>query len=120
MKAQILTLLSLTLLSSIALADSTMQKPVTRIDFNKMIDEGQSRESELQKSVSHKVAKKALVKRIKSDKIKVLDFIDVEMNLGENRPVVDRRFNSIGAAKIVQVDQLKVQVLPKNGARKGS
>ena len=94
----------ITMMSSFAFADPSAQKPVTRIDFNKMIDEGNTNKNQLQKTVDEDIAKQPVVgNRIQEDKAKVLDFIDVEIGLSEQRPVVDRRFNSVGEPRIAKV-----------------
>lgn len=78
-------------------------KTATRIDFNKMIDENNVHRNELQQTLSTDVAKEP---RRKMDRNKVIDFIDVEVGVGETPAVSDRRFDSVGAPTPVEVDAL--------------
>ena len=91
------------LLSAGAFAEPAMQKTATRIDFNKMIDENNINQRDLQASVTNKMDKTepaASESVVKDDKKKVLDLIDVEIGVGQDRPVVDRRFNSVGEPRV--------------------
>ena len=98
MKASV-TILSLAL-ATMSLAshadNSSVTKSQTHIDFNKMIDDNNSDQSDLQKTIDQKNAANAPAdqdKTVTDDKKKVLDFVDVEVGVGQDRPVVDRRFN---------------------------
>lgn len=97
-KFQMLALVMAAVFSSTVFADS---KPVTRIDFNKMIDENNMKKSELQNDeipVANARAPK------KDDKGKVIDFIDVEIGVGQTPTLTDRRFDSVGAPKVVDIE----------------
>lgn len=112
------------LITSSAFADSLIQKPVTRIDFNKMIDENDNSKMDLEKSVNTQMADIPVTNndRVTDDKSSVMDFVDVEIGLGEDRPVVDRpvvdrRYNSVGEPRIAT--EFNVQMVA-NKTDKGS
>ncbi len=88
--------------TSVFAVEPVAPKPVTRIDFNKMIDQNNGDKSDLQKSVDVGMDKSAdnSAVNVQEDKNKVLDFIDVEVGMGPQRPIVDRRFNSTDAPRI--------------------
>jgi hypothetical protein len=97
MKTQFKILASLiaSLACSTAFADLP-QKSATRIDFNNMIDSNNTDKQQLQKTVSNKMATEEDASSV-ADQKKVLDLVDVEVGVGEDRPVVvDRRYNSVG------------------------
>lgn len=123
MNAQVkIATLILSLVGSVTvMADQAPSKQATRIDFNKMIDENNSQKAELQKDMGAR-AESAAAARSDSDKKRVSDFVDVEVGWGKNRPVVDRRFNSVGKARVVKVGQtdVNVRLISKKKANKGS
>lgn len=76
------------------------KKAATRIDFNNMIDSNNVDKQQLQKTVTNKMAEEPETAS-NADHKKVLDLVDVEVGVGEDRPVVmDRRYNSVGDAVI--------------------
>ncbi len=83
-----------------AFAETTPKKENLRIDFNKMIEDNSGKQNELEKGVTNKVDKQGQSSPLASDKQKVVDLIDVEVNLNKERPLVDRRFNSFGEPHI--------------------
>jgi hypothetical protein len=101
-QTQMIGLVVAMLLVPSAFAEETAaKKAVTRIDFNKMIDANSSDKNDLEKSVNDKVAVKGKpVAKTNTDKNAVIDFVDEEMNMAKERPIVDRRFNSVGAPRI--------------------
>ena len=111
--SKMITLVLFVMSSAIAMAEQAPSKQATRIDFNKMIDENNSQKAELQKDLGNRGEAKAASSA--ADKKRVSDFVDVEVGWGKNRPVVDRRFNSVGKPRVVQVGQgdMTVQLLPK-------
>lgn len=92
---QIIVLVIAAVMGSTVFADG---KPITRIDFNKMIDENNMKKKELHQEMGEIETAK------KSDRDETIDFIDVEIGVGQSPSVVDRRFDSIGAAQVVDVD----------------
>lgn len=101
------------LISSGAFADSIMKKPTTRIDFNKMIDENNNDKSDLQKSVATTSDQDA-EQAASTEQQKVMDFVDVEVGMGQARPVVDRRFNSVGEAKVEKRFSVSAEEMNEN------
>jgi hypothetical protein len=110
MKAQLkmITLITILFAGSSVLAESVVSKPATRIDFNKMIEENNVKRNDLQQDINRDASTaQAPTKRAnakKDDKSKTIDFIDVEIGVGQTPSVVDRRFDSISDAQIVDVD----------------
>jgi len=99
MKAQnkIVTAILILFTSSIASAAVT-EKPATRINFNKMIDESKLEKIAAETKLNDKLDQvpEAPAPTAKSrDKSKVIKFVDVEVGVGKERPVVDRRVNSL-------------------------
>jgi hypothetical protein len=91
-----------------AQADDSIRKPLTRIDFNKMIDESNTDKEQLHNQIPSAPEEDSTAAAVKkNDKAKVMDFVDVEIGVGEDRPVVDRRFNSVGEAKVVDIEKLQ-------------
>jgi hypothetical protein len=113
MKAVIV--MSLAMLGTSAMADMAVKKEATRIDFNKMIDENNSQRADLQKDIANKDAQKTDAQETESDKKKVYDFVDMEVSAGKARPVVDRRFNSVGQPRVVEISrgEMSVQLISK-------
>ncbi len=100
MKAQmkIASLLVLTLIGSSAFAGASDLKTSTRIDFNKMINDNNNTRTTLHKDIDKQASQAVLNGDSEAERAKVIDFVDVEVGWGESAPVVDRRFDSIGAA----------------------
>jgi hypothetical protein len=98
------------------------QKAATRIDFNNMIDSNNSDKQQLEKTVSNKMAVEPEDSASVADQKKVLDLVDVEVGVGEDRPVVvDRRYNSVGEAVIDKsFSNVQVQLVDKKATGKGS
>ena len=96
MKAQlhIFSLIGLILVGSVASAEVHTQKPATRIDFNRMINENNNTKTELSKELAGEVARKS---GHEIERAEVIDFVDVEVRVGaEEAPMmVDRRVNSV-------------------------
>jgi hypothetical protein len=87
-------------LGSTAFADMT-SKPQTRIDFNKLIDESNANKNDLYKDMAQNRKTKSQAE--KKDKDEVIDFIDVEVGIGQSPNLVDRRYDSVGEARTVEV-----------------
>lgn len=80
-------------------ADS-LRKESLHVDFNKMIDENNHEKTKLQDQSSNQEAKK-------KHKRKTIDFKDVEVGWGDDSaPLVDRRFDSVGAPRIVDLNTM--------------
>jgi hypothetical protein len=98
-----MSLVVLAMVAGPALAEVSETKPVTKIDFNGMIDANNQTRTEIKKNIDESSAEdEALQER--ADKTKVIDFVDLEvgMDLNEDgapvvqqRPVGDRRYNSV-------------------------
>lgn len=78
-------------------------KQATRIDFNKMIDENNVHRNELQDGLKNASTQEP---QRKMDRSKVIDFIDVEVGVGQTPAVSDRRFDSVGEPTVVQIEPL--------------
>lgn len=78
-------------------ADVNLSKSSLNVDFNKMIEEGAHNRAEIQKHIDAQIAVSD-EEDLDSEKSRVLDFVDVEVGIGEAAPgvVVDRRFDSVG------------------------
>jgi hypothetical protein len=94
-----------------AFASDLPQKSATRIEFNRMIDKNNADKQALQQSVSNEMeVEPDTAASPVADQKKVLDLVDVEVGVGEERPVVvDRRYNSVGEPVIdAQFSNVKV------------
>ena len=112
MKAQykIIGMAIVSLITMSAAAELAIEKPSTRIDFNTMIDANNNNKEDLQKSVVNKMeVSPEQAAEANEDKAKVMDLVDVEIGLGQDRPIVDRRFNSIGEAIVDPRFSVKVE-----------
>ena len=91
-------------------ADVNLSKSSLNVNFNKMIDEGAHTKNVIQKQLDAKIAISD-EEDADSEKSRVLDFVDVEMGIGESSPgsVVDRRFDSVEDAQPVSFD---LQLVP--------
>lgn len=94
MKTQLLTLMMLSLVAVSASAEVSERKPVTKIDFNNMIDQNNNTRKELKDGIDASAQDQAALEE-RTEKTKVIDFIDVEVGWGEAPPIVDRRFDSV-------------------------
>jgi hypothetical protein len=99
MKVHIMSLVVLAMFAVSASAEVSESKPVTKIDFNGMIQTNSQAGTELKKGIDESAETAALEER--ADKTKVVDFIDLEVGWDEGAPVVeqrpvgDRRYNSV-------------------------
>ncbi len=93
------------LASSSVFAAGMVEKPVTRIDFNKMINEVGSEKARVEDKLNDRLDQAPATAGItrSKDRSKVIDFVDVEVGVGKERPVVDRRFNSVGETVVVDL-----------------
>lgn len=123
MKAQlkIAGLVIAALAGSTAFAAADLQKAATRIEFNNMIDHNNKEKTQLQQTVANKMAVEP-EDDAKADQKKVLDLVDVEVGVGEDRPVVvDRRYNSVGEPIVDKTfSNAKVQLVDDNEVDHGS
>jgi hypothetical protein len=103
-KTQMIAVLIAVALGSPASADVVTTKPATRIDFNKMIDESNLQKSALHKDVKNQAAQAKAATERTDDKDKVIDFIDVEVGIGQTPALVDRRYDSVGDARVVPIN----------------
>ena len=94
MKTKLLTLMMLSLVACSASAGVSESKPVTKIDFNNMIDQNNNDRNKLKDGIDASVESQAAIEE-RAEKTKVIDFIDVEVGWGEAPTVVDRRFDSV-------------------------
>jgi hypothetical protein len=107
---------AMTSVGSIAFADLP-QKAATRIEFNSIIDQNNAEKQDLQKTVYNKAdsedAKDAAAPA--ADQKRVMDLVDIEVGVSEDRPVVvDRRYNSVGEPIVdKEFSSAKVQLLDK-------
>lgn len=109
-RIQIVAMMSLVMFGATAMADLGQKKEVTRIDFNKMIDENNSERADLQREIVKKDETKTEEKVSDAEKKKVYDFVDMEVSSGKARPVVDRRFNSVSEARVVDIAPVTMTV----------
>jgi hypothetical protein len=124
MKAQykILAAVIATLACGTAFADLP-QKAATRIEFNSMIDQNNADKQDLQKTVAGKADDDSTVTAaVPADKKKVMDLVDVEVGVVEDRPVVmDRRYNSVSAPVVApEFSNAKVQLVDPKKSDSGT
>lgn len=111
---QITTVIAMLFISTSAPASNTgskiAEKSATHINFNKMIDDSGVEKSEVETKVSDRLdrAQEPQPRQVKnerkaSDRNKVINFVDVEVSVGKERPIVDRRFNSDGDPVVVNI-----------------
>lgn len=105
---KILAALMMGMMTSVAYADNSIQKTATPIDFNKMINEGTADQEQLHNKLEPSQTDDDAA--VSADKAKVMDLVDEEINMGESRPVVDRRFNSVGNPKPMDQATFKAMV----------
>lgn len=91
----IISLFGVVLFSSTAFAE---EKSATRIKFNELIDDNNLKRAELSKRVEAQKTRDE--SKEKSD---VIDFINLEVGIGEAPALVDRRYNNVGAIKVVRI-----------------
>jgi hypothetical protein len=97
---KILTLISIVFTSAIVSAEPQTEKSRLHVDFNSMIENNNSESAKLHESLDQQP-----VKQVKTDdKGKVMDFIDVEVGVGQAPAMVDRRFDSVGEARTVLIE----------------
>lgn len=93
-------LLTLSMTFSLAaLAESPVSKSALRVDFNKMIEENNVQRKEIKQDVDAAVADEKVQQKT-ADKSKAIDFIDVEIGVGQAPSVVDRRYDSVGEPRL--------------------
>lgn len=116
MFSKISLLIAVSLLSSnvyAEMSDLQKQRPVTRIDFNQLIEEGNEKKQDLvQQRPTQYSANADAVKQTTND---VTEFIDLEVSAGKKPSVVgvDRRYNSVSEARVVDIDSLSVVLIKK-------
>lgn len=111
-----LVMVTISMFSVNAMAELTQKKEVTRIDFNKMIDENNSERADLQREIVKKEVSVNEDGATDAEKQKVYDFVDMEVGSGKTRPVVDRRFNSVGTPRVANFEtksEMTVQLIAK-------
>jgi phosphoribulokinase len=86
------------------------ERTATHINFNKMIDDSGAEKTQVENKVNDRLdraqmqsPRQANTERKASDRSKVINFVDVEVGVGKERPIVDRRFNSDGDPVVVQI-----------------
>lgn len=110
MKAQIkiTSLMVLSLMSFGVVAETSIAKASTRIDFNRIINDNNHKRTELHKDIDGHAVQAELTEE-DAQRGQVVDFVDLEMGWQDNkenpvvettRPMPDRRYNSVGAARI--------------------
>ena len=102
--------------STAVYADQLGEHPATHIDFNKMIDESGTNKTELHDSISApeqpvSTTSKTSTGEHQDEQKKVLDFVDLELGLSADRPIVDRRVNSVSTPRVVDANEFAVQLL---------
>jgi hypothetical protein len=103
MKAS-LTIASLLLtFSASAFAGGTATKQALQVDFNRMIEDNNAHQAEIRNDINAKA--QALDEEQQAEKQKVINFVDVEVGWGEAPPVVDRRYDSVGEARIYKMSE---------------
>ena len=123
MKKALLMIASLLSMKAAAVdsTDLQNQKSSDKIDFNHLIEEGNEKKQELTWKEDAKTEEEKSGPEISaSERKSVVDFIDVEVGVGKVPSVVgvDRRYNSVGEAKVVDINKLEVRLLKSK--RKGS
>jgi len=99
--------------STTAHADLATKRAPTRIDFNRMIDEGNAKRQELQQDMNaaspdaDAAVPSATTAAKKANRNNVSDFLDLEIGVGEAPSMVDRRFDSVGPARVVRPADLR-------------
>lgn len=107
MKAS-MTIAGILLFSVSAFAGETPTKQALQVDFNRMIEDNNTSRNEMRKDINAK-ADKAVEAHAKADtqadKKKVINFVDVEVGWGEAPPIVDRRYDSVGEARVYNMNE---------------
>jgi hypothetical protein len=85
-----------------AYATDLGRKPASDIDFNRIIQANKSDQENLQKQIADRASKDATTKPDVSEQNKVMEMVNVEVSSGKSQPVVDRRFNSVGEARVMK------------------
>jgi hypothetical protein len=98
MKASVTIAGLLLTFSASAFAGGTATKQALQVDFNRMIEDNNAHTAEIRNDINAKA--QALDEAQKAEKQKVINFVDVEVGWGEAPTVVDRRYDSVGEARI--------------------
>lgn len=124
MKTQLQVIATLATLVAAGVVHADLpQKAATRIEFNNMIDSNNNEKQELQKVTSKSDSEDdSVTEQTEVEKKKVLDLVDMEVGVGEDRPVVvDRRFNSVGEPVVDKsFSNAKVQLVDDKATAKDS
>lgn len=95
-------------LSSAAFAESTATKAALRVDFNRMIEDNNTAKAEIKKDIDVK-AQALHNASVDAERAKVIDFVDVEVGWGEAPPIVDRRYDSTGPARVYNMNEIDLE-----------
>ncbi len=90
-------------MSASAFADSTVTKAALHVDFNRMIEDNNIAKVEMKKDIDQK-AQALQDASDKAEREKIIDFVDVEVGWGEAPPIVDRRYDSVGEARLYNMN----------------
>jgi hypothetical protein len=109
---RIIAIIAIVFTSCAALAEAPVSKSALRVDFNKMIEDNNNQRKDLHQDIDvraddESAQPQAAVK--KDDKGKVIDFIDVEVGVGQAPSVVDRRYDSVGEPKLADPAELLIK-----------
>ena len=97
-----LTLIGAALVTSLATAETAVRKAPHRIDFNKMIEENNQKKSSMEKQTEETVAKSKA-----KEKAEVVKFVDLEIGVDQPPSVADRRYDSIGGPRTMDLKELR-------------
>ena len=100
-----ITLIAILFMSATSVAETVASKSALRVNFNKMIEDNNNKRQDLHQDLDK--TPQAATK--KDDKGKAIDFIDVEIGVGQAPSVVDRRFDSVGAPRLAEPETLLIQ-----------
>ena len=79
-------------------------KQALQVDFNRMIEDNNSHRAEMRKDINAKAHALDEAEH-KAEKEKVINFVDVEVGWGEAPPIVDRRYDSVGEARVYNLNE---------------
>ncbi len=103
LKNLVIGALSLTsLLVSFSATADIVKKSRLSVNFNQMIEQTSEERSTLENKIGSHYDNAELVLE-EDDSQKVIDFVDAEIQIGEDRKMVDRRFNSVGEIRREEV-----------------
>ena len=116
MMGKMTLIFALSLVSSGVNAEmSELQKkrPVTRIDFNQLIEEGNEKKQDLVQPRETEYSANANEQKQGTED--VTKFIDMEVTAGKKPSVVgvDRRYNSVSEARVVNIDEVSVKLIKR-------